>query len=179
MRIRNPFFPGIPNTWTQTQTFNSDSTNWNSDVVYWNFTSNTQVTMQWGGLGQLALRGNSSGFSMTVNNFYDNVNHFIQIGVVPSSFSPSVTSGTVYQNTTNSYQTLYIPITYNPTSTASATAAVALGSSSSPSTIFTNSEPAGVTTGRVDSITLRVPPQFYYSVTVTNATIGTVNGTQE
>ena len=132
--------------------------------------------------GVLNSSQSSNGIGKTALTIYDNnviESFYVALGAQPQAISGTMASGTVYQNTSNSYQTLYIPITYNPTSTASATAAVALGSSSSPSTIFTNSEPAGVTTGRVDTITLRVPPQFYYSVTVTNATIGTVNGTQE
>ena len=173
-----PYFPAIPNTWTQTQTFNSHSTNWTSDAVYWNFPSNTQLTMQWGGVGQLALKGNSSGFSMYVNNNYDNVNHFIQIGVVPSSFSPSITSGTVYQNTTNSYQTLVIPV-YASTAGTAGSAALALGATSTPDAWGTQYVNGSTSSSAASLITLRVPPQWYYSVTVSGATIGTVNGVQE
>ena len=168
----------LANTWTQTQTFNSHSTNWASDVVYWNFTSNTQVTMQWGGFGQLKLQGNSSGFNMTVNNYYDNVNHFIRIGVVPSSFSPSVTSGTVYQNTTYSYQTLVIPV-YASTAGTAGSVAIALGPSSTPAGWGTQYVSGSTSSTACTLINLRVPPQWYYSVTVTDATIGTPAGIQE
>ena len=168
----------LANTWTQTQTFNSHSTNWASDVVYWSFTSNTQVTMQWGGYGQLKLQGNSSGFNMTVNNYYDNVNHFIQIGVVPSSFSPSVTSGTVYQNTTYSYQTLVIPV-YASTAGTAGSVAIALGPSSIPAGWGTQYVSGSTSSTACTLINLRVPPQWYYSVTVTDATIGTPAGIQE
>ncbi len=103
----------------------------------------------------------------------------VQVGDSPAALNPSLTSGTVYQNTTNNYQTLYIPLTYSPTSTVSATCAIALGSSSTPPTIFTNVEPAGLTTGRVETVTLRIPPQWYYSVSLANALLGTVIGVQE
>ena len=103
----------------------------------------------------------------------------VNLGYTPASSNPTITSGTVYQNTTSRYVFLYIPVTYSPTTTAAATAAFALGASSTPATIFTNSEPAGVTTGRVDTLTLSIPPGWYYSVTVTNATIGTPTEVQQ
>lgn len=98
----------------------------------------------------------------------------LDIAYAPASSQPSMTSGAVYQNTTGRYCTLYIPITYNPTSTVAATAVVSLGTSSAPQNIFTNSEPAAAVAGKVATSTLHVPPGWYYEVVVTNATIGTV-----
>lgn len=132
--------------------------------------------------GVLNSSQSSNGIGNTAFTVYDNntiESFYVKLGGQPVASNPAVASGTVYQNTTNAYQTLYLPITYNPTSTAAATAAVALGTSSTPAVAFTNSEPAGLTTGRVDTITLRVPPQWYWSVTLANATVGTVTQTQE
>ena len=103
----------------------------------------------------------------------------IQYGATPASSSPTIVSGTIYQNTTGRYVFLYIPVTYSPTSTAAATAAFALGASSTPATIFTNSEPATSIAGRIDTLTLSIPPGWYYSLTVTNATIGTTTEVQQ
>lgn len=132
--------------------------------------------------GVLTSSQSASGIGHTAFTVYDDntiESFYVKLGGQPAASNPAVASGTVYQNTTNAYQTLYLPITYNPTSTAAATAAVALGTSSTPAVTFTNSEPAGLTTGRVDTITLRVPPQWYWSLTLTNATVGTVTQTQE
>ena len=132
--------------------------------------------------GVLASNQSSNGIGNTAFTVYANgviESFWVQLGAKPVASTPTIASGTVYQNTSSSYQTLYIPITYSPTSTAAATAAVALGTADPPAAAFTNSEPAGVAVGRVDTITLRVPPQWYYSVTVTNATIGTVTQIQE
>lgn len=103
----------------------------------------------------------------------------VNVGYAPASSNPTITSGAVYQNTAGRYVYLYIPVTYNPTASAAATAAFALGASSTPATIFTNSEPAGIAVGRVDTLTLSIPPGWYYSLTATNATIGTVTEVQQ
>ena len=60
----------------------------------------------------------------------------IVVGQTPSASNPTITSGTVYQNTTNSYQTIDIPC-YASTAGTAGTVAVAYGSSSTPSTIYT------------------------------------------
>lgn len=83
-------------------------------------------------------------------------------------------SGTVYQNTTGFSIFITLPVTMNPTSGAAAAVAVAIGSTNTPSTVFTESLPAGVALdGTVRNLTIPVPYNWYYSVTVTNATIGT------
>ncbi len=84
-------------------------------------------------------------------------------------------SGTVYQNINDFPIDIYAPITYSPTGSAAATCAVALDSSATPATPYTNSEPLGLTSGSVMTDHLTVPPKWYYSYTVANATIGTVN----
>lgn len=103
----------------------------------------------------------------------------VTVGDTPASSTTTITSGAVKQNTTGRYVFLYVPVTYSPTTTAAATAAFALGASSTPAAIFTNSEPAGIAAGRVDTLTLSIPPGWYYSVTVTNATIGTPTEVQQ
>ena len=89
--------------------------------------------------------------------------------------SPLV-SGTVYQNTGTLPLLIVQPVTYSPTGTVAATCAVALGATSTPPTIGTESEPAALTPGTVRNFTLVVPPGWYYSFTTTNATLGTASG---
>lgn len=92
-----------------------------------------------------------------------------------TSSNPTTTSGTVYQNTSFMWITLLVPVTFTPTSGAAATCAVALGSTNTPSTISTETVPLGTALDSfIRTIPLRVPPNWYYKFTVTNATIGTV-----
>ncbi len=88
-----------------------------------------------------------------------------------TTFSP--VSGTVYQNTSGQPQTIIVPVTYSPTSTEAATMTPALGSSSPPGNLPSESEPASLAVGRVRSYSLRVPSGWYYSFTTVNATLGT------
>ena len=99
-------------------------------------------------------------------------------GTTPSALAPAIVSGTVYQNTSASYQTLYIPV-YASTAGTAGTAAVALGTSSTPATIFTQYVSGGTSSTSQEVITLRTPPQWYYSITLSGATLGTVTQTQE
>ncbi len=96
------------------------------------------------------------------------------IGNVAPPASPLV-SGAVYQNTSHAAIVIYQPVTYNPTSSTAATCAMAVGPTSTPAVITTDSEPASLTVGRIRTSMLRVPPGYYYSFTVTNATLGTAN----
>lgn len=75
-----------------------------------------------------------------------------------------------YQNLTGQDIIVYQPITYLPTSSAAATVAVNLGSTSA-TTIATNTQPAGAVSGAADLITLRVPSGWFYGFLATNATI--------
>ena len=93
-------------------------------------------------------------------------------GLLTTPTNPPL-SGTVYQNTTGCILDIYLPVTYNPTSSAAATLVPALGNTSSPSALPTISVPAGATAGAIYTYHLRVPTGLYYSFTVTNATIGT------
>lgn len=102
----------------------------------------------------------------------------ITVGTTPSSANPAITSGTVYQNTSTSYQTLYIPV-YASTAGTAGTAAFALGTTDTPSTIFTQYVSGDTSSTSQEVMTVCIPPQWYYAVTVTGATIGTVTQLQE
>lgn len=143
--------------------------------------SNTTLVHQNGGAGQLSLRGGANKL-LVINEVYDFVYNPNSGGWVETTADNQIgtalnlgtlVSGTIYQNGHGLPLTIYMPITYNPTAGSAATCAVALGTSSTPSAIFTNSFPAGITAldGAVNTITLRVPPNWYYSFTVSNATI--------
>lgn len=95
------------------------------------------------------------------------------IATLPAS---PLVSGTVYQNTGTLPLLIMQPVTFNPSATVAATCAVALGPTSSPPTIDTESAPAGLLVGSVWAISLSVPPGWYYSFTTTDAVLGTASG---
>ena len=104
----------------------------------------------------------------------------IPVGITPSvatlGTNPPV-SGTAYQWGGPGTLQLACPITYSPTSTAAATSALDIGSTSTPSSaVDTESEPAGITAGMIHTAHAEVPAGWYYELTVTNATIGTCVG---
>ena len=248
MRIRNPFFPAIPNTWTQPQTFNAEVTHNNhirligNQTAYWSGTAGGNGIYSFkgpddfSGYGNLIfddginvvqqtnmglpapnpsyagvifrydLRSNNPSGLPTLSatgQWYiiavpsgapsasaqprpvigvDSAGNFgteyVQLGRKPSSISPTIASGTVYQNTTYAYQTLVIPV-YATTAGTAGSASIALGTASTPAAWGTQYVSGGTSSTACELITLRVPPQWYYSVTVSGATIGTVNGVQE
>lgn len=184
MKIRNPYFPSIANTWEQSQTFvgsaNFDNynTNWNANPVYWNFLNNSGPQFQFQGIDQFIINGSTTGVQVTVANYNGSKNQPVQLGVVPVSFAPTIASGTVYQNTTYSYQTLRIAA-YAATAGTAGSVAVAMGTSSTPSTIETDYVSGGSSSTVTVPIVLRVPPQWYYSLTVSGAVLGSATGIQE
>ena len=93
-------------------------------------------------------------------------------GQAPSLSSGSITSGTIYQNNSGNWQTFFVPA-YASTSGTAGSVAVALGSTSSPSTLYTDLIDAGATSGSPRTLILRVPPGWYYSFTATGATLAT------
>ena len=96
-----------------------------------------------------------------------------------ASFStPTIVSGTIYQNTTYSYQTIDIPC-YATTAGTAGTVAVAYGTSSTPSTIYTKYVSGSTSSTAQAVIHLRIPPQWYYEVTVSGVTLGTPTMIQE
>ena len=84
-------------------------------------------------------------------------------------------SGTVYQNTNPTAIRIKIPVTYSPTSTASATLATGISSTSTVTTSTKVNIPAGLTTadGEILTYDMVVPSGWYYELVATNATIGT------
>ena len=104
----------------------------------------------------------------------------IAVGVTPSvatlGTNPPV-SGTAYQWAGPGTLQLACPITYSPTSTATASSTLDIGSTSTPSSaVDTESEPAAITAGMVHTSHAEVPAGWYYELTATNATIGTCVG---
>ena len=102
-------------------------------------------------------------------------------GISTASFNPTITlpanppvSGTVYRNPYAYNIRLKIPVTYNPTSSAAATLATGISSSSTVTTSTKVSIPAGVTAGEILTYEIVLPAFWYYEIAVTNATIGTV-----
>ena len=103
----------------------------------------------------------------------------ISIGIGTYSVNLSIpanppVSGTTYQNTNLFDIRLKIPITYNPTSTAAATLATGISTSSTVTTSTKVSIPAGVTAGEILTYEMVVPAGMWYELVATNATIGTV-----
>ena len=218
MRIRNPFFPAIPNTWTQMQKFelaghaNYSAINWNGKIslgiynpsnnlfygIFAGLPAPSGATGIGGYYNGIGVGGSShgtgtpifgvlnssqlgNGIGKTALTIYDNnviESFYVQMGGQPTAISPTVASGTVYQNTTNSYQTLVIPV-YASTAGTAGSVAIALGTSSTPATWGTQYVSGSTSSTACTLINLRVPPQWYYSVTVTDATIGTPAGIQE
>ena len=103
----------------------------------------------------------------------------IAVGVTPSvatlGTNPPV-SGTAYQWAGPGTLQLSCPVTLNPTSSAAASVSLAIGSSSTlGSTMDAFSLPSGATSlaGMTQTEKAEVPSGWYYSLTATNATIGT------
>ena len=176
--IRNPYFPAIANTWTQAQTQGSHYYYYNNLLNYENLPSGGRITWQFGGYGQFSIGGSNSSANIQVMNYNGSKNNPISLGVVPSASNPTIASGTVYQNTTNSYQTIDIPC-YASTAGTAGTVAVAYGSSSTPSTIYTQYVSGSTSSTAQSVIHLRVPPQWYYELTATGVTLGTPTMVQE
>ncbi len=101
-----------------------------------------------------------------------------QLGVSAVASAPTLVSGTIYQNTTYSYQTIDIPC-YATTAGTAGTVAVAYGTSSTPSTIYTKYVSGSTSSTAQAVIHLRIPPQWYYEVTVSGVTLGTPTMIQE
>ena len=182
--FEDPSLVSRANTWEQNQTFdgsasfNNDFTYWNTNPVYWDFINNSGPQYMFEGHTQLSIAGSTTGINLTLLNYNGSKNQPVRLGIVPSSSAPAIASGTVYQNTSYSYQTLYIPV-YASTAGTAGTAAFALGTSNTPATIFTQYVSGATASTSQEVITVRIPPQWYFSLTVTGATIGTVTQIQE
>ena len=176
--IRNPYLPAIANTWSQTQTQGSHYYNYNQLSNYERLQSGAFVTWEFGRIGQFSIGGTTSSANIQVINYNGSKINPISLGVVPSASNPTIASGTIYQNTTYSYQTIDIPC-YASTAGTAGTVAVAYGASSTPSTIYTQYVSGSTSSTAQAVIHLRVPPQWYYELTATGVTLGTPTMVQE
>ena len=179
MDIRNPYFPALPNTWTQTQTQGSHFQNYSQSNNYERLPSGASVTWEFGGIGQFSIGGSNSSANIQVINSNGSKFNPISLGVVPSASNPTIASGTIYQNTTASYQRLIVPV-YASTAGTAGTAAVALGTSSTPGTIATEyiSGSTSSTAQKVLESCATIPPGWYYSITLSGASFGTITQIQ-
>ena len=191
MGIRNPYFPALANTWTQPQTFKQTQifpTNGNPQMVVgvnggyiqsYNSGIRFVAGASTGATNALFEVRSTLGKSGAIleNGVYRA--NGIQCGNVPVASTPTIASGTVYQNTTASYQRLIVPV-YASTSGTAGTAAVALGTSSTPSTIATEyiSGSTSSTAQKVLESCATIPPGWYYSITLTGASFGTITQIQ-
>ena len=184
--IRNPYFPAIANTWQAGQVFNGAVTMTagltlsNQAVLLYltpkggtafirSTSTSIPIAFQFGGEAMSQLNTNGT---------YLNINKNITVGSLPSTLTPAIASGTVYQNTSSSYQTLTLRF-YASTAGTAGTDTINMGTSSSPGTWTTVYVSGSTSSTACTNYTLRVPPQWYYEVVVSGATIGTVNGVQE
>lgn len=91
------------------------------------------------------------------------------LGAVTPPASPLV-SGTVYQNTTGSFLTVYQPC-YATTAGTAGTVAAALGIGSAPATLYTRQIAGTTAAATPDVAVLRVPPGWFYSFTASGVTL--------
>ena len=187
--IRNPYFPALPNTWQQQQKLSGGIAipgNAGSNPGMWFYSYAESGFNPGGGIGwYLTPAGQKPPYSIIFNvaaggglyaqNSGGAITGFL---AVPSASNPTIASGTVYQNTTNSYQTIDIPC-YASTAGTAGTVAVAYGASSTPSTIYTQYVSGSTSSTAQAVIHLRVPPQWYYELTATGVTLGTPTMVQE
>ena len=208
--IRNPYFPALPNTWTQPQNFPQQMSLINGayigqsvggNGVWINLPENNDSGIGTGGNGGnpwIVGIGTDGNFvsnakvgDVVIRNTAGRVligpgvvggdgggGFGYQLGVSAVASNPTIASGTIYQNTTASYQTIDIPC-YASTAGTAGTVAVAYGTSSTPSTIYTKYVSGSTSSTAQAVIHLRIPPQWYYEVTVSGVTLGTPSMIQE
>lgn len=102
----------------------------------------------------------------------------LDIGQIPAQSTLTVVSGTVYQNTTNRYLSIDVAVYATTTGTAG-TMAFARGASSTPSTIWTRMVSSATTSTSTDVQPIRIQPGFYWSLTLSGATFGTITQVEE
>ena len=149
-----------------------------------NITNLIIINQTQGSQNPVSIASSVSGTSRTITNFkllgfYNyGTNPYFSSDIVISGPSVSIpanppVTATVYQNTNPYDIRLKIPVTYSPTSTAAATLATGISSTSTVSTSTKVSIPAGVTAGEILTYDMVVPAGQYFELVVTNATIGT------
>ena len=183
--IRNPYFPAIANTWTQQQKLAGGlgiPGNAGNNPGQW-FYSYAESGFNPGFNAGWYLTHDGIVFNVPIGSgiyvqSQGSTSQIVGLISTPSSSTPTITNGTIYQNTTFSYQTIDIPC-YASTAGTAGTVAVAYGSSSTPSTIYTQYVSGSTSSTAQAVIHLRVPPQWYYELTATGVTLGTPTMVQE
>ena len=175
----------LENTWIKKQTFKQPTTFEGTLTI-----SNTAIIINANPIGNTSflkspvnvpwatMYGGTGTHQFNVNGEFVNLIDNITLGALPVQSAPTIASGTVYQNTTDSYQTIDIPC-YATTAGTAGTVAVAYGTSSTPSTIYTKYVSGSTSSTAQAVIHLRIPPQWYYEVTVSGVTLGTPTMIQE
>lgn len=116
------------------------------------------------------------------NGFYSTVLPALEVNNVILGTTPAVitlatnppVSGTVYQWAGPGTLELSIPVTFNQTSTAAATATLDIGPTTTPTTAMDRAtEPAALAIGEIYTLKASIPAGWYWSITGTNVTIGT------
>ena len=121
-------------------------------------------------MGETAYqKGNGYAINCAPNLVYIYDTYGALYGKITPPASPLV-SGTVYRNTSPVPIVIYQPA-YASTSGTAGSVAVALGSGSSPSTLFTQYVDGSTTSSLPNVIQLRVNPGWYYSFTTSGATL--------
>ena len=117
------------------------------------------------------LFGNASGALYLGSNPGSIANNlgYNPVGSINPPASPLV-SGTVYQNTSGVVLEIYQPA-YASTAGTAGTVAAAMGDTSTPSTVFTQQISGASTSAQPDNVILRVPSNWYYSFTASDATL--------
>ncbi len=143
-----------------------DDTAQTTTLQWWNGTAWTNLQETTNDTGLQTVNG-----AVTVTGLVTASGGFtsVPLGAQTPPASPLV-SGTVYQNTSGRYMNIYQPA-YATTSGTAGTVVVALGSSSTPSTIYTDQIGGGTSNTAPRMVYLKVPPSWYYSVTTSATTL--------
>ena len=119
-----------------------------------------------------------AGLELEDNRQLDNSFNLIQPFNVPMNLPTlPLTSSTVYQNTSGSPLIISQPV-YATSGGTSGTVAVALGTTNTPSTLYTKFVNGSTTNTQTDIITLEVPAWYYYSFTASGVTLASANITR-
>ena len=159
---------GLPNVFTQPQTMSR--LNSTGDIVI-----SPDGTSRWIFEGGTLLIATGAGFWTNPDiQFSGSVTlNAAAYGGVPASSNPTIASGAVYQNTTGRYVS-YDVSCYATTAGTSGTIAFARGTTSTPTAVFTDYVSGSTSSTATVSRHLFIPPGWYWSVTLTGATLGTV-----
>ena len=160
----------MANTWTAKQQMNAALVLYLNPSNYWSLVADDSGGLDFG------FRGDGNDVEFTAYGgavqLRASLASRLSIGGVVNQSTPTIASGTVYQNGNFLNLTIYLPV-YASTAGTDGTIAFALGTSSSPSTIWTDRVSGSTTSAKTDTKTLFVPANFYWSVTTSGATLGT------